>query len=234
MDDFKAYRDRVRAISYSSQDNLITTSKRQAHTNMMDSPNLVVIKNMVLEEQLDKTFILNTREYKPSIVSDIDSFYKRKVLFTPDGGIPLGSYLEHRDKTYLVTRIVDDDIYPVAEMEFCNYELLIKGEKVRVETGKDDLGNAKYSSHQPKYKIPCVATSKIYSILDNSQIPLPEGTINIYLPYHENVKIPVNYEFDIHGDTFQVTTVSKINLFKDRMGTLHGYLEIRGQRGVSK
>lgn len=231
---YDAYRARVQAVSYTNQDDLIASTKRQAHASMMDSPNLVVVKNMVLEEQEDKTFMLSAREYKPSIVSDVDSFYKRKVLFTPDGGIPLGSYLEHRDKTYLVMKVNDDDIYPGAEMEYCNYEIEIKGEKVKVEVGKDDLGNAKYSSHQPKYKIPCVATSKIYSILDNSQIPLPEGAINIYLPYHENVKIPVNYEFVIYGDTFQVTTASKINLLKDRMGILHGFLEIRGQRGVSK
>lgn len=233
MSIYDAYRARVQAISYTSQDDLIASTKRQAHASMMDSPNLVVVKNMVLEEQEDKTFILSAREYKPSIVSDVDSFYKRKVLFTPDGGIPLGSYLEHRDKTYLVMKVNDDDIYPGAEMEFCNYEIEIKGAETRVQVGVDSFKRPQWSIITPEYSIPCVATSKIYSIIDNSQLPLPEGAMNVYVQYNENIVIPVNHKFEVHGDTYKVTTVSKINLLKDRSGGLVGYLEIRGQRWVN-
>lgn len=235
MSKYQAYIDRVTASGNTYQEDVMNSTKRQAYEYIMSSPTLVSIDEMELEEQSDKTFELKLKESKSSIVSDVDSFYKRTILFTPDDGVRLGSYMDYKGRTYLVTKTKEDEIYPQADVEFCNYEILIKGKDERFEIGKDEFNKPEYEYIAvPDFTIPCVATSKIYSILDNSQIPLPEGAINIFLPYHKEINVPINYEFDVHGDTFQVTTINKTNLLKDVNGELYGFIEIRGQRGQKK
>lgn len=198
---------------------------------ILNSPTLTSVDEMELVEQLDRTYELKLKESKPSIVSNVDSFYKRTVLFTPDDGIKLGSYLNYEGKTYLATKIKGNDIYPEAEIEFCNYEFTIKGIETEIEIGKDKFDKPEYEYiTTPDYSIPCVATSKIYSTLDNSQIPLPVGALYVYVPFHEDIEIPVNIEFMVHGNQYKATTVEKIGLLKDAFGKWYGCLEIRGQR----
>lgn len=231
MHKYQAYISRVKPDGITFSDDTRNSTKRQAFESIMSSSTLSLVDEMVLVEQLDKTYKLELKETKPSIVSDIDSFYKRRILFTPDTNIRLGSYIEHRDKMYLLTKVNDDDIYPDAEMEFCNYEFLIKGKEDKIQIGMNEFNKPKYEYFtQPDFTIPCVATSKQYSALDNSQMPLPTGAVYVYIPYHEKVIVPVNYEFNIHGDNYKVSSSSKINVLKDQWGNSQGYIEIRGQR----
>lgn len=230
MNDFSAFYGRMNASGIDRRDSFMNSTKRQVETYIMNSLSRRTVDEMELVEQANKTFKLMHKEAKYTIVSDKDTFYKRTILFRPDEDTQLGSYLQYDNKTYLTTNISDVDGYPQAFVEFCNFELLIKVEKIRVEVGKDNLGRPIYDYIGEDYTIPSVATSKIYSTLDNSQMPLPVGALYVYIPYHEKIDVPVNSEFDMYGDTFQVTTVSKVNLLKDENGKLYGYLEIRGQR----
>lgn len=232
---FEAFRGRVQADGIDHREGFRNATKRQIHNYIKNSPTRVSVEHLELVEQDDKTWTLETTEVKDAIVSDKETFYKRTILFPPDEGVKLGSYMQYDNKVYLATGISDVDGYPQSFVEFCNQIIKVKGEKTEILTGKKDaLGRPEKKIVQSEYNIPCVATSKIYSVLDNSQIPLPEGAIMIYIPYHEKIDIPINYEFHIHGDTYQVTTVNKINVLTDENGMKYGYLEIRGQRDVNK
>lgn len=230
MSDLSAFYGRMNAGGTDHRESFMSSTKRQVYNYIMNSPSRRTVDEMELVEQADKTYKLMHKESKYSIVSDKETFYKRTVLFLPDEDTKLGSYLQYDNKTYLTTNISDVDGYPQAFVEFCNFELLIKVEKIKIQVGTDNFGKPVWEYIGEDYTIPAVATSKIYSTLDNSQMPLPVGALYIYIPYHEKIDIPLNYEFDMYGDTFQVTTVSKVNLLKDDNGDLYGYLEIRGQR----
>lgn len=230
MHRFQTYIDRVNPDGITFQNSVSDSTKRQVYEYMMNSPSLVSTDVMEIEEQSDKTYKLVLKESKPSIVSDVDSFYKRTILFAPDSEVKLGTYMNYKDDTYLITKTKGNEIYPQVDIQFCNFDFLIEVEKVRIEVRKDPQGRPVYDYIGTDYYIPSVATSKIYSTLDNSQIPLPVGALYVYVPYHEKIDIPVNVEFEMHGDTYQATTVSKVNLLKDENGKLYGYLEIRGQR----
>lgn len=231
---FKAFRGRVQVSGKDHREGFRNSTKRQVKNYILNSPTRSSVELLELVEQDDKTFKLETAVVKDAIVSDKDSFFKRTMLFLPDEGVQLGSYVKYDSKVYLVTGISDVDGYPQSFAEYCNQTIRIKGKETRIPDGKDSLGRPKFKTIYVEYDIPCVATSKIYSVLDNSQIPLPEGAVMIYTPYHEEIDIPVNYEFQIHGDTYQVTTVNKINVFTDEFGKKYGHLEIRGQRDVNK
>jgi hypothetical protein len=235
MSDYSAFIGRMKAGgARNHKEALQMSTKRQAYNLIMNSPTSTSVEYMELAEQTDKTYKAVSMESKPSIVSDKETFYKRTMLFLPDEGVKLGSYLKYDDKIYLATNISDIEPYPQAFVEFCNYELLIKGEETRTIVGKDSLGRPQYKTHRVDYPIPCVTTSKIYSTLDNSQIPLPVGAILLYTQYHDKIKIPLNSEFDLLGDKYQITTVNPINTLMDKNGVRHGYLEIRAQRDVNK
>lgn len=234
MSKYSSYRKRVQISGKTHPDGIKNSTKRQARNYILNSPTRSIVELLQFEEQADKSLKPVSVESKTSIVSDKDTFYKRIMLFLPDEGVPLGSYLQYDNKVYLATRVSDVDGYPQAFVEYCNHMLPVKGEESRVLAGYDSLGRPQYKTIQAEYNIPCVATSKIYSVLDNSQVPLPEGAIMIYIPYHEKVNIPVNFEFQIHGDIYQVTTVNKINVLTDEDGKKYGYLEIRGQSDVKK
>lgn len=230
MFNFQAYIDRVKPDGISFQTDISDSTKRQAYEYMMNSPSLTSTDEMELEEQSDKTYEVVLKESRPSIVSDIDSFYKRAILFTPDTEVKLGTYMNYKNVTYLITKTKGNEIYPEVEIEFCNYDFPIEVEKERVEVDRDEFGKPIYELIGEDYSIPSVATSKIYSALDNSQMPLPVGALYVYVPYHKDVKIPINYEFVMYGDTYQVTSAPKTHLLKDENGELYGYLELRSQR----
>lgn len=235
MSKYSAFYGRMSANGSSSNaDRVADITKRRTHKLIMNSPTRRTVEHMELVEQADKTLVLMHKEDKPSIVSDKETFYKRTILWLPDEGVQLGSYLKYDDKIYLATNISDIDFYPQAYVDYCNHEIEIKGESERIIVEYDNLGRPHYKDYTPKFKIPVVITSKIYSVLDNSQMPLPEGAVILHVPYHEKVNIPVNYEFQFQGDNYQVTTVNMVNVLTDKDGNKYGYLEVRGQKDVKK
>lgn len=230
MDFYKAFRDRVQVAGYTYQDSMQNSSKQLQHDHIMSSPTRATTDEMELVKQPNKTFKVETKESHYSIVSDVDSFYKRLILFLPDTYIELGSYVNYKNDTYLVTLTKGNDIYPEVEVQYCNFSFPVEVEKERIEVGKDEFGRPIYDYIGEDYTIPSVVTSKIYSALDNSQMPLPVGALYVYVPYHKDIVIPINYEFVMYGDTYQVTSAPKTHLLKREDGSLYGYLELRGQR----
>lgn len=229
MSKYSAFYGRHRGLS--KQEAIISSTKNKAYNYIMGSPSRRTVEYMGLVEQTDKTYKAVSMEDKYSIVSDKETFRKRDILFLPDEGVELGSYLKYDNKIYLATGISDVDIYPQAFVEHCNYELLIKGDKTKVIVDYDERGRPMYDYvGSEDYTIPCVITSKIYSALDNSQMPLPTGAIMVYVPYHKEIDIPINHDFQVYGDSYKVTTVSKSDLIKNDSGKTIGVLEIRGQR----
>lgn len=231
MSIYDSYRNRVYSNSYTSQEELINSTKKQVYDNLVNSPSMSVVEQLFLTKNPDGTLYPETRDFKPSIISDVDVFYKRKILFLPDTKLSLGAYIKHKDKTYLITKINDNDIYAEATMEYCNVQFLVKGKEEKIIDGLNELKKPNYVTIKlPDYVLPCVVTSKQYSALDNSQMPLPTGAIYVYIPYHKDIDIYVNYEFLVHGDNYKITSISKTMLMEDEFGNVSGVLEIRGQR----
>lgn len=208
------------------------STKRQAYELIMASPTRVKIDVMKLVLQVDSTYKLTLKETKYCIVSDVDSYDKRAVLLLPDESIKVGTYVRYRDKIYLTSSMKDNDEYPELEMLFCNYFIDFDGTTTRVRDGEDVFGEPNYVySKTEGFSLPAVFTTKIYSALDNSPIPLPVGALYIYAPFMKEIPLKVNREFLVHGDKYKATTVNTIGLLQDTYtGEWYGKLEIRTQR----
>lgn len=232
---FEAYIGRAGFSGKDHREGFRNSTKRQVHNYIKNSPTRSTVEIYELNKGTDNKLHTEFKVEKESIVSDKTgkTFHERTVLFLPDEDEPIGAYIKYDKKFYLTTNISDVDGYPQSFIEYCNYFLDVKyGEQIKIQDGVDDRGRPNWIYITPKVKLPVVYDSKIYAVLDNSQLPLPEGAVLIKLPYHEDLKIEVNDIFIIHGDEVKVTSISTDGLYFDDDNNIFGYYTVRVQRGV--
>lgn len=141
--------------------------------------------------------------------------------------IEIGNLIKIDDFYWLITTLPEDNkIYRKAEVELCNETFVLTFEGQRVEVGRDDFDRPIYNfTDSTTYNIPCVLSTKIYSTVDNSPIPLPDGSIMIKIPYKIGQIPPINYTFDYRGNPYKVTTIEYDNVINEK-----GFIEMRLQR----
>lgn len=217
MTRYDAFRDRVKASGTSMQDATLKGTKRQAFNNIMNSPTLSYVR---LNDDIDLT---------PVIASDKETFHKRVFLFVPDSVINVGDYVHQTDNaTYLaVDKDIDDfGTYPQLIGELCNDVFILKTDATKVIVGYNDFNRPIFREIGAQtHHVPCVLTTKIYSTVENSAVPLPDGSMIIRMTYNP-LQIPkINYVFTHRENPYKVTTISYENVINEI-----GYIEIRLQR----
>lgn len=186
-----------------------------------------VEKAFMNSRTLSEIFINRSNEIVHSIVSRVKTegnFSKRRFLLKPKSKVELGYYVSYKDNHYLATEIIADEFFPELVCELCNAEFPLLLGKNKVITGKDDFGRPIESIVPILENIPCVLTTKTYSIIDNAPISLPEGSLNIKIPYNPQHPVGVNYEINIRNSTYKVTTISYENVVNEV-----GFIDIRLQ-----
>jgi len=215
MNKYQSYFNRLEANGSTKQEAKLNTTKRQQYNNFMNS------------NTLSEVYVNKETDPVHSIVSRIKTqgnFNKRRFLFKPDTPVGLGYFVEYNGFFYLSTEIVDSEIFPELIGELCNAEF-----PLQTDTKKEIIGYDDNKRPIPKItpvieNIPCVLTTKTYSAIENSLISLPEGTLNIKIPYNPTHVIKINYEIKMRGNTYKVTTISYENVIHEV-----GYIDIRLQ-----
>lgn len=217
MSKYKSYRDRlgVPAGVRSSQDALRESTKRQNHSFITNSPSK---SNVRLNDSIEEV---------PCIVSNKESFNKRLFLFLPDTQVQVGDYVHYDTFTYLATDRNRNDLYPELTGELCNETYKIE-KGIKTQVGVDDFNRPIYEMIESPLFVPCVMTTKTYSLIDNSAIPLPDGAMILKLPYDPEGIPKVNETFRHRNAQFKVTTISYENVINEV-----GVIEVRLQREVN-
>lgn len=230
MSKFESFRARMGINGETHQEAMMNSTKRKVRNYIMNSPSKTEVEVFSLEHIGEGELILDSQGIRDAIVSDKETFYKRTILFPPDEGIEIGTYLRYKDKYYLTTDISDVEGYPQAFVDYCNYSLRLEGRETKELVGRDSAGRPQYKIDRAEYYIPAYITSKIYTVLNNSPVPLPTGSIMIYIPYHNEMNLYINYEFEFQGLKYMFTTINSENVLTDDMSNKYGYYEIRAQR----
>lgn len=220
MDSYGPFIARMKAQGATQKESSENVTRRNQVELIMNSPSR---SDVTLNEE---------ESTRPSIVSDTETFNKRRFLFLPDTEIEVGFYIHHDEKIYLATDKTTDPIYPQLFGENCNETFPIFKETILVDTGKVDAIGAPIYEYKDIYEdIPCVLETKVYSALSNSPIPLPTGAIIIKIPYDPGIEteIPINYTYTNRGSNFQVTELKYQYVVKEI-----GYVEIHLQREVKR
>lgn len=213
---YNTYRNRIINNGSSVAESVRMSSKKGMVDYILNSPSLsYVFINM------DETLPI------PTVAKDINNIHKRSFLFTPDMNVNIGDYITQGEDTYLATDKNSDDISPVLIGELCNSEFPIETKEISVIVDYDSLGRPIIKKEKIVITKPCVASTKIYSVNDNSAIPLPDGAMTVKLPYSEDEsQLPKeNQTIVFYGNQFKVTTLNYTNVYKG-----HGTIEISLQR----
>lgn len=220
---YSSYVARVKSNGNTMKESLINSTKRQISNKILNSPSM------------QKVTINNNIESIPCIPSNISKSFKNKsFLFNPDEKIKLGDYVHLESLIYLIDekKTNSENVYPIYYSKLCNENFLIGTVEELIDSGKkDNLGKPIYNKIITKITRPCVWTTKIYSNANNSEIPLPDGAVIVYLPYSDDSKyIPkINNSITVRNEQYKITTISYENVVTID-GITEGIIEVQLQR----
>ena len=167
-----------------------------------------------------------------ALVSDIDTYEKRRFLFNPDVKTYKGDYIYHDDFIYLVTNHTIDNNFPQSIALLCNYDFPVRVEEITTHEiiGRRPSGQPIYKIEPITHTIPSAVTSKFYSAVENAVFSLPEGVMYAYLPYRPDEPSPqLDQEVLIYDQQYFVADIIKTNILNFG-GIDKGYIELRMQR----
>ena len=210
---YESYRARLNSYGANRSEATINLSKQSQTQQILSSSTIKYVK------------LNDNQDLSPCIVSDIETFHKRRFLFLPDTVINVGDYVEHDSHTYLATDRTTDEVYPQLIGEVCNEIFVLKVKGQRIIKGRDDNNRPIYDYPETSYNFPCIFTDKNYNKIENDSLPTPDISLTVKIPYIPDRIPSVNYEFTMQGGTYKVTNVSREHVIN---GT--GFLELRLQR----
>ncbi|RKJ44427.1 hypothetical protein D7X33_34890 [Butyricicoccus sp. 1XD8-22] len=219
---YESYRARLSAYGGSLQNSVKKTSKRSQEQLILNSPSRV---DLQVNDEL---------ELSPCIVSDIDTFYKRRFLFLPDKAISIGNTIKHDGFTYLATDQTMNEIFPELIAQLCNSTFPII--TTTTDYYRDENGNLVYDditgevipiTTTTQIDLPCVVENK-YRVSDKSeQMWIAENDITVILPYHAEIKMGMT--FQMYDDIYKVINIDQTKVIGDV-----GILTLRGEKESSK
>lgn len=166
-------------------------------------------------------------EDKYCLVTDIDSYEIRQFLFLPNTVVNKGTYIHYEDYVYLVVKGTSNEDFPKVNALVCNFQFPIKKTVIREVVGKLPNGRPDIRDIESVITIPSVMSGKIYSTLDNSSLPLPEGVQSILIPFRDELP-EINQNLMVYNSQYRITEVLPQILIRNN--EVIGYFEIRLQR----
>lgn len=132
------------------------------------------------------------------------------LTFRPYTEILIGDYVEFNGKTYFVREITPNEIYPKAEILYCNNTL----------RWKDSFGSI--------FEFPCAISGNTLVLDDakysnnNRFVLRSDSTLYVKVPYNDSTKlIYPTQRFVINNKVFDVTTINDLDVVDGK-----GYLEL--------
>lgn len=210
-----AYKSRLQAEGNNVVEAIKQTTKNANIQQILSSPTRT---DVTLNDE-DKMY--------PCIVSDINTFKKRRFLFLPDTKIDVGNYIHHEGYTYLATDKTTSDTYPQLIAEVCNDEFPITSTITKIEKGKDRFGKPVYEEIVNHTYVPCLVESSYSKSSDVDSFPIPSGRIEISLPYQITDNTKYNFTFNLNGDNYSVKDLDLVNVINGI-----GYMKIIAEKVV--
>lgn len=212
MSYFETYRSRLLSQGNSSAESVINTTKQ-------------VVNNSFDTSLSTKTVLIDGVSIV-AIVNQGKNSEEKSILFKPDTVIDKGTVVTIDSLNYLVMDFEANEVYPVAKVKLCNSTFPIQSDKTQVLIGTDDFGDPIYEYQEGTTEnVPCIVETTVTSDSVDEAINLPEGRINVTIPFKVNPNIVEGKEFQIYGSTYQITGIDYTKSFNQK-----GILTIQGKK----
>ncbi|MGM7720495.1 hypothetical protein [Metabacillus sp. Hm71] len=190
----------------------INKSKRIQNDKFTSSPSFTIVKVNGVDTD--------------SIINNETKYDEKLIHFRPDTIVNIGSVVEYKAEKYLLLTFFDDPIYPKGKLKLCNSIYTLPGTASRTQTGVNDFGEPIYEhSEGTPTLLPCIAETSILSDDTNEAINLPEGTMQITIPFTEHADLVEGKEFTMYGTQYQIIGIDYTKSFNGV-----GLLVIKGKK----
>lgn len=129
----------------------------------------------------------------------------KKNIVAKVGKLKRGYVVQFNNHDWIVISLPENNvIYEKAVIKLCNSKLLMKGNPVTV-TKINDFGEeyeevVSYDS----IEVPCIVETKILDDQIDEAINLPEGRIDVTIPYTEHEDIVIDKEFEMYSEKYKI------------------------------
>lgn len=117
---------------------------------------------------------------------------KRKTIIGEYGTFKCGDTIDYNDNYWLVLSKVysDHNMYDKGNMELCNDVFVLEQEPIKTISGYDPTGRPIYKETEVEpLTINCISKNTILDYKEGTGIRLPDGELEITLPYIEDEKL---------------------------------------------
>lgn len=212
MDAFNRFVKRHDDKGANSNEAKLNNSKITFNEQFTSSPSYIIVK----VNSIDTDSIVNA-----------ESKYDEKLIsFRPDTSVNIGSVIEYKSQNYLLLSFFDNEIFPKGKIKLCNSTYTLPGITTRTQVGTNQFGEPiwSYTTTDPTL-LPCIVETTITSDDTDEAINLPEGTIQVTIPYTEHESIGDGVEFTMYGAEYATIGID----YTKSIGGI-GLLIIKGKR----
>ena len=160
-----------------------------------------------------------------AIITNKTESNKKNIFFRPDATVNMGSYVEYKNRTYLLMDYLDRELDPKGLMAVCNNTLFLKNEPVKTQTGTDRFGRPEYDLvYPPDTPLPCIVDNSITTNDSDQPIRLPDNQLQVTIPYTEHPDIKEGKKFQMYGREYEISgideteSINKVGLMIIRAG----------------
>ncbi|KON87343.1 hypothetical protein AF332_11240 [Sporosarcina globispora] len=165
---------------------------------------------LILEQSLDgfagyEVIINDSIHSKVLIYEKWDSNSETKKVIGRIQDIERGNLLKVRELNWLITTLPEDNkIYRKAEIQLCNSTFPISSNKTSVLIGYNEFDEPIYEDTVTEVTSPCIVSTSMQSANTDEPINLPEGQIEVTIPYTESENILEGKEFKMYNATYKI------------------------------
>jgi len=162
--------------------------------------------NLILDKSLIHDAVIQS---VPEKVLIYDKFSNddgtKKNIVAKVGKLKRGHVVQFNNHDWIVISLPENNvIYEKAVIKLCNSKLFMKGNPVTV-TKINDFGE-EYEEvlSYDSIEVPCIVETTITFDDTDKAINLPEGRIDVTIPYTEHEDIVIDKEFEMYSEKYKI------------------------------
>lgn len=158
------------------------------------------------------------------IVINKDDFTQKELLLRPNQTVKIGAKVLIGIQYYLVVDFNGNGINQKAKIRLCNNTFTLKGSTTEVIVDYNDFGEPITETiSSGDITLPCIVETKIFDDQTDEAINLPEGRINVTIPYTEHEDIAIDKEFIMYGEKYKIIGIDYTkSIDKEGLITING------------
>jgi hypothetical protein len=188
---FELYKKRLLSYGNDEKDAVLNNTQHMINKSFADSFGYSVVK---IDDVDTEVIIINK-----------DDSTQKELLLRPNQTVKKGATVLIGMQYYLVIDFNGNGINQKAKIKLCNNTFILKGSTTEIIVGYNDFGEPiTETMSSGDIVIPCIVETKILDDETEQAINLPEGRINVTIPYTEHEDIAIDKEFEMYGEKYKI------------------------------